>query len=203
MDFIFPLFTTGMFDNSVNLFLAILIGVAFGIIFVKAGFSTSAHIAPVFYFKNVMVAQVMVSAIVTTSTLIFIGVLLGYIDYSKIYIPTTYLWPYFVGGLLFGIGMVMSGWCPGTAVSGVATGKIDALIFLLGVMAGMYFYFDIYDAIKDFANSTNVGRYTIAKALGFEEDNLKVSYLVTFVVSFGLLFFMLIMNKIAKNKGDE
>ncbi len=203
MDFIFPFFTTGMFDNSVNLFLAVFIGIAFGIIFVRAGFSTSAHIAPVFYFRNIMVAQVMVSAIVTTATLIFIGVLLGYIDYSKIYIPTTYLWPYFIGGLLFGIGMVMSGWCPGTAISGVATGKIDAIIFLLGVMAGMYFYFDIYEYIKDFVNSSNVGRYTIAKALGFQEDNLKISYLVTFVASFGLLGFMLIMHKIAKNKGDE
>jgi uncharacterized membrane protein YedE/YeeE len=203
MDFIFPFFTTGLFDNSVNLFLAILIGMAFGMIFVKAGFSTSAHIAPVFYFKNVMVAQVMVSAIVTASTLLLLGVLFGYIDYSKIYIPATYLGPYFVGGLLFGIGMVMSGWCPGTAVSGVATGKIDALIFLLGVMAGMYFYFDIYEYVKDFANSGNLGRYTIAKALGFAEDDVKVSYVVTFVASFGLLAFMLIMNKIAKNKGDE
>jgi uncharacterized membrane protein YedE/YeeE len=192
-----------MFDNSVNLFMGLLIGVMFGFILERAGFATSAHIAPIFYFRNVMVAKVMVSAIVTTSTLIMLGVLFGYIDYSKLFFPNTYLLPYLIGGAIFGIGMVMSGWCPGTAVAGVATGKIDALIFILGAMAGMYFYFGIYDSIADFVNSTNLGKFTIAQALGFEKDNVKVSYLVTLIASFGLLFFMLIMHKVAKNKGDE
>ncbi len=203
MDLVFPLFTSGFISNEVNLFLALFIGMLFGFILERAGFATAAHIAPVFYFKNTMVPKVMVSAIVTAATLITLGVLFGYIDYNNIFIPTTYLWAYFVGGLIFGLGMVMSGWCPGTALAGIATLKIDAIFFALGLLAGMYFYFDIYDAsegLRHLANDANLGRYTIAKALGSED--IRVSYIVTLVVSFGLMAFMMIMNKIAKNKGE-
>jgi uncharacterized membrane protein YedE/YeeE len=204
MDTILPLFTSGFLDNSTNLMLALGIGVMFGFILERAGFATSAHIAPVFYFRNNMVAKVMVSAIVTAATLLFLGVIFGYIDYNNIFIPTTYVWAYLVGGVLFGIGMVMSGWCPGTAVAGIAVGKIDAIVFALGLIVGMYFYFNIYDAyegVRELANSANLGRFTIDKLLG--SNDLRVSYIVTLAVSFGLLGFMMIMKKIADRKGDD
>jgi uncharacterized membrane protein YedE/YeeE len=201
MDIVFPLYTSGFLDPTMNLWLALLIGIMFGFILERAGFATSAHIAPVFYFRSTLVPKIMVSAIVTTATLILLGVLFGYIDYNNIFIPTTYIWPYLVGGLLFGIGMVMSGWCPGTAVTGVATAKFDAIFFLLGLMVGMFFYFDIYDtyeAVREFANSSNVGRFTINKL--FETDDLTVAYGATLILSFGLLLFMIIMKKVADRK---
>jgi hypothetical protein len=70
-------------------------------------------------------------------------------------------------------------------------------------MVGMYFYFDIYDgfeAIRELANSHNLGRFTINKLFG--TDDLRVSYIVTLVASFGLLAFMGIMKKIV-DKGDN
>jgi len=204
MDAVLPLFTSGFLDSNTNLMLALAIGIMFGFILERAGFATAAHIAPVFYFRNIMVAKVMVSAIVTAATLLFLGIIFGYIDYNNIFIPTTYVWAYLIGGIIFGIGMVMSGWCPGTAVTGIATGKIDAIIFALGLIAGMYFYFYIYDAyvaVRDLANGANLGRFTIAKLLG--TDDLRVSYIVTIVVSFALLAFMIIMKKVADNKGDN
>ncbi len=204
MDSVLPLFTSGFLDSNTNLILALFIGIMFGFILERAGFATAAHIAPVFYFRNIMVAKVMVSAIVTAATLLFLGIIFGYIDYNNVFIPTTYVWAYLVGGVIFGIGMVMSGWCPGTAVTGIATGKIDAIIFALGLVAGMYFYFNIYDAyeaVRDLANSANLGRFTIAKLVG--TDDIRVSYIVTLVISFGLLGFMMIMKKIADNKGEN
>jgi len=200
---VLPLFTSGFMDNGTNLIVAIAIGIMFGFILERAGFATAAHIAPIFYFKNNMVAQVMVSAIVTAATLIFIASVFGFIDYNNIFIPSTYVYAYMVGGIIFGIGMVMSGWCPGTAATGVATLKIDAIVFLIGLMVGMYFYFNIYDsfeAVRDLANSHNLGRFTINKLLG--TDDLRVSYIVTLVASFGLLAFMGVMKKIV-NKGDK
>ena len=201
MDAVLPLFTSGFLDSNTNLMLALAIGIMFGFILERAGFATAAHIAPVFYFKNIMVAKVMVSAIVTAATLLFLGIIFGYIDYNNVFIPTTYVWAYMVGGIIFGIGMVMSGWCPGTAVAGIATGKIDAIIFALGLIAGMYFYFyayDAYEALRNLANGANLGKFTIAKLVG--EDDIRVSYIVTLVVSFGLLGFMMIMKKVADKK---
>jgi len=200
METILPLYTTGLLDSSTNLILALFIGIMFGFILERAGFGTAGHIAPVFYFRNIMVAQVMVSAIVTAATLLFLGIAFGYIDYNQVFIPTTYLWAYLVGGLIFGIGMVMSGWCPGTSLVGIATGKIDAIFFALGLFVGMFFYFDIYEYIKDFANGANLGRYTIDKALGV---GINIAYLITIGASIGLLIFMIIMKKVADKKGDE
>jgi uncharacterized membrane protein YedE/YeeE len=173
----------------------------FGFILERAGFATSAHIAPVFYFRSTLVPKIMVSAITTAVTLLVLGIIFGYIDYNNVFIPTTYLWAYLVGGLIFGIGMVMSGWCPGTAVVGVSTAKLDAIFFLIGLMVGMYIYFDIYDtyeAIREFANSANLGRFTIGKFL--DTDDIKIPYLVTLGMSFGLLAFMVIMKRFADKK---
>ncbi len=38
----------------------------------------------------------------------------------------------------------MSGWCPGTAAVGVASGKLDAIIFLVGVVLGSAIYNETY-----------------------------------------------------------
>jgi uncharacterized membrane protein YedE/YeeE len=201
---VLPLFTSGFMDNQTNLIVAIAIGIMFGFILERAGFATAAHIAPIFYFKNNMVAQVMVSAIVTAATLIFIASSFGYIDYNNIFIPSTYTYAYIVGGLIFGVGMVMSGWCPGTAATGVATLKIDAIVFLVGLMVGMYFYFEIYntyEALRELANGHNLGRFTIGNLLG--TNDIRVSYIVTLVASFGLLMFMGIMKKVVNKKGDN
>jgi len=200
METILPLYTSGFLDSNTNLWLALAIGIMFGFILERAGFGTAGHIAPVFYFKNIMVAQVMVSAIVTAATLLILGISFGYIDYNNVFVPTTYLWAYLVGGLIFGIGMVMSGWCPGTSLVGIATGKIDALFFALGLFVGMFIYFDFYQYIIDFANGANLGKFTIDKALNI---SLQGAYLVTVAVALGLLFFMIAMHKLAKNKGEK
>ena len=200
METVFPLFSNGFIDSNLNYLLAIGIGVIFGFILERGGFGTSAHIAPVFYFRSTIVPKIMVAAIITTATLIFLGTIFGYVDYSQIFIPTTYLWPYLVGGVIFGLGMVMSGWCPGTAVVGIATLKIDALFFALGLLVGMFFYFDIYQYIIDFANSGNLGKFTIDKLVG---GDIRISYLVTVAVSFGLLLFVMAMKNIKDKQGEN
>ncbi len=200
METVFPLFTNGFISSNLNYILAIGIGILFGFILERGGFGTSAHIAPVFYFRSTIVPKIMVSAIITTATLILLGTLFGYIDFSQIFIPTTYLWPYLVGGVIFGLGMVMSGWCPGTAVVGIATLKIDAIFFALGLLVGMFFYFDIYQYIIDFANSGNLGKFTIDKLVG---GDIRISYLVTVAVSFGLLLFVMSMKKLKDKQGEN
>ena len=200
METVLPLFSNGFIDSNMNYILAVVIGAIFGFILERGGFGTSAHIAPVFYFKSTIVPKIMVSAIITTATLILLGTLFGYIDFSQIFIPTTYLWPYLLGGIAFGLGMVMSGWCPGTAVVGIATLKIDAIFFALGLLVGMFFYFDIYQYIIDFANSGNLGKFTIDKLIG---GDIRISYLVTVAVSFGLLLFVMSMKKLKDKQGDN
>jgi len=200
METLYPLFTTGAMSGNENFFWALIIGIVFGLILERAGFGTSNHIAPVFFFRNLRVSQVMVSAILTCATLLTIAVYNGMLDFNQIFIPTTYIWPYLVGGALFGLGMVMSGWCPGTAVVGFATGKLDAAVFLLGVMFGMSVYFDNFDKIADFANSSNVGRLTIDKLVG---GDIYTALIITVFLGIGLTIFMNTMKSIRDKKEEE
>jgi len=197
----YPLFTTGMIDNNQNLLYGLIIGILFGIVLERTGFGSSKHIAPIFYFKNLKVSQTIVSAIVTCSTLIVIASYNGWLDYNQVFIPDTYIWPYLVGGILFGGSMVMSGWCPGTAVVGFASGKIDAAVFLLGLLCGMWFYFDIYDSIEAFANSGYLGRFTIHDLIG--GDIYTSSYIVTVLLGAFLAIFMNTMKSIRDKKEKQ
>jgi len=200
MENLYPLYTTGALSGNENYFYALIIGLVFGFILERAGFGTSNHIAPVFYFRNLRVSQVMVSAILTAATLLTASAYMGILDFNQIFIPTTYVWPYVVGGLLFGLGMVMSGWCPGTAVVGFATGRLDAAVFLLGVMVGMSVYFDQFDKFADFANSSNIGRYTIDKLVG---GDIYTSLVVTVILGGCLSIFMNIMKSINDKKRES
>lgn len=195
----YPLFTTGSISYDLNLFYAIFIGVAFGYILERAGFGKSTHIAPIFYFKNLRVAETMVSAILTAGAWLAFAVYNGWIDYNQVFIPATYVWPYLVGGIIFGLGMVMAGWCPGTAIVGFASGKIDAAVFMLGMIAGMYVYFDQFDKFSDFANGSYLGRFTIDKLVG---GNVYTSFLVTVLLGIGLAVFMNVMKKVVEKKGE-
>ena len=45
-----------------------------------------------------------------------------------------------VGGLLFGIGWGMAGFCPGPALVALGTGSPKALVFVIAMLAGMAVY---------------------------------------------------------------
>ncbi len=197
---LYPLYTNGLISDGLNFFFALLFGIGFGFILERGGFGSSAHIAPIFYFRDLRVAQTMVSAIMTTATLMIISVYEGWVNFDAVYIPPVYVWPYLVGGILFGLGMVMGGWCPGTSVVGMARGKVDAFMFALGLLSGMWFYFDIYDKIENFANSGALGRFTFAQL--FHTD-LYVAFFITVVIVVGLMTFMRTMKAIRDQKGEE
>jgi hypothetical protein len=65
----------------------------------------------------------------------------------------------------------------------------------------MYFYFDYFDYIIEFANSGNMGKYTIHEALG--GTIYTTSYIVTIVLGLGLMVFMRTMKSIRDKKGED
>jgi thiosulfate/3-mercaptopyruvate sulfurtransferase len=65
---------------------------------------------------------------------------MGWVSLGSVYNMPTIYGAQIIGGLLFGVGFVVSGWCPGTAAVGVASGKIDGLVFLGGAVLGSIFF---------------------------------------------------------------
>lgn len=45
-----------------------------------------------------------------------------------------------IGGLVFGVGWGLAGFCPGPALVSTAAGEIKALVFVAAMIAGMFVY---------------------------------------------------------------
>lgn len=163
-----PLVKTEVISAAMDLWLAVPIGFLFGFALHHGGFTDSRKIARVFYFKDVDVPIVMFTAIVTAMLGLWGLSLIGYMDTTLFYFLPTYLAPVAVGGLLFGVGMVVGGFCPGTAVASVATGKIDPLIFIIGFFIGSLVFGDFYPVWGDFYSSDYRGVWRLDQLFGLE-----------------------------------
>jgi uncharacterized membrane protein YedE/YeeE len=178
MDMIAPLAKTGVISAGSNLWLAIPIGVVFGFALFRAGFTDSRRIAWAFYFKDVGVPVVMFSAIVTGMLGLWGLSLAGLVDITQVYLLPTFLLPMAIGGILFGLGMVIGGYCPGTAVASFVTGKIDALVFIVGFLLGTLIFGDLFPVWGDFFNSDYMGVVRLDQALGIELGQAMLAVIV-------------------------
>ena len=156
-----PLFKFGMFGDETSLVVAFVIGIAFGFFLERAGFGSARKLSAQFYFTDMTVFKVMFTAIVTAMIGLFYFSWAGFLDLSLVYLTPTFLWPQIVGGLLLGFGFVIGGYCPGTSVVAVSTGRIDALIYGGGILAGIFVFGEAYPAITGFVNSSDLGQLTI------------------------------------------
>ena len=162
----------------------LLIGMAFGFALEISGFANAPTLAAQFYLKDMTVLKVMFGAIVTAMVLVFLTSAVGLLDYSLVYVNETYLWPGIVGGLIMGVGFILGGYCPGTSVVGAAVGKLDGIIFVLGVMFGIFAFGETVGFYEEFWYSSYMGRFTIPEWLG-----LPYGVVVVLIVLMALFMF--------------
>ncbi len=161
-----PLFTNDLFGHGTGLLLGTLVGFAFGFVLERAGFGNAKNLAAQFYLTDTRVLKVMFSAIATACA--GMGILAGFgvLDLSQVTVPETFIGPHVAGGLLLGIGFIVSGYCPGTGVVAMASGKLDGLLSVVGVMAGSFLFGLVYDPIERFYLSGAMGSVTLPRLLG-------------------------------------
>ena len=171
--------------DSAKAFLAsLLIGAAFGFFLERAGFGSSRKLTGVFYFRDMAVIKVMFTAVITAALGLTCCVVLGIVSIEGVYLMPTVYGAYIVGGLIFGVGFVMGGWCPGTAAAGVASGKIDALIFLAGAIVGSVLFNEMFGLIKPLYESGQRGVVFIYDTLGISKGTFSVLLSIAAVVMF-------------------
>ncbi|MBX3463592.1 MAG: YeeE/YedE family protein [Planctomycetes bacterium] len=153
------LYAHDLLDAPIGLALALLLGLGFGFWLERAGFGSSRKLTAIFYLRDFAVLKVMFSAMVTAALGLQALAAVGLVDLGSLYVPATVVWPQLVGGLLFGVGFVAGGWCPGTAAVGLASGRLDALVFLLGAAAGSLAFAGLAPGLDDFlhAGACDVG----------------------------------------------
>ena len=146
---------------------ALLLGVAFGFTLESSGFGDARRLAAQFYLKEMRVLQVMFSAIVTCMLLLAWSAALGWLDFDAIFVNPTYLGSGILGGFLLGIGFIIGGYCPGTSLVSMSTGKVDGAIFVGGVGLGSFVFGETADGFRAFYdNAGALGRFTLPEWLG-------------------------------------
>jgi uncharacterized protein len=83
--------------------------------------------------ENLAVAKAIALAIGIGS--ILLGVLIG-LDYASYHVKPFIVGGIVIGGLLFGAGMAILGYCPGTLAISLGEGSMDALIGIVGGLFG-------------------------------------------------------------------
>ena len=146
---------------------AMLLGVGFGFSIERGGLGNAKRLAAQFYLTDLRVLKTMFTAIVTAMVLILLTTGLGWLDDSALWINPTYLWPGILGGLLLGVGFIVGGYCPGTSLVATATGKIDGMVFVVGVLVGTWTF---GQTVPTYWSSWNhwgfMGRLTLHDLLG-------------------------------------
>jgi uncharacterized membrane protein YedE/YeeE len=124
----------------------LLIGVAFGVVLQRSGLSRYDRIANLYRFRDLAVLKVLGSALVTAAIALEV-MRLAQVGVTAP-IPSTYAWGNMLGGVVFGIGMALSGFCPGTVAAGAGEGRLDYLVpGLAGLFAGAVVYGLFYERV--------------------------------------------------------
>lgn len=89
--------------------ISFLIGFGFGYALEIGGFANSTRLAGQFFLKDMTVFKVMFTAIIVAMVLVFGATGLGLLDFNRVYVNPTYLWPGIVGGVIMGFGFIIGG----------------------------------------------------------------------------------------------
>jgi len=152
--------------ETAGLFSAVILGFFFGLSLEPGGLGDPHKLTGVFYLTDFVVPKVMFTAILVAATGLYLLSDLGILDMERVWIVPTFFWPQLVGGALFGAGFVLSGYCPGTAVAGLASGRLDALITLVGIGIGSLVFGVAYPAIEGFYVSSPMEKATLPSISG-------------------------------------
>ena len=131
----------------------------FGFLLQKGGVTQYNVIVKQFLFRDFTVLKTMLTAIIVGAIGIYAMLALGMIE--GLHVKTAALMMNILGGAIFGVGMVLLGYCPGTAVAAAGQGSRDALVGIAGGLVGALAYAEAYPWIsKHIEPVANFGKIT-------------------------------------------
>jgi hypothetical protein len=141
---------------------SLIFGFLFGILLQSARLNRFDTISGMATLENFKVAKAIALAIGTGVILLNLEIGLGFATY---HIKPLLLGGIILGGLIFGSGMAILGYCPGTVMVSAGEGSLDALVGILGGLAGGLVYTLVLPSISGLLGP-NVGSYSLYTAFG-------------------------------------
>ena len=147
-----------------ELILGLVTGVLFGALLQQGRVLRFEKQVGAMLLKDMTILKFMLSAIIVG----MIGIhLLADMGQIKMSIKGTFVAANLLGGLLFGVGWAVAGYCPGTSVGAIGEGRWHAIWAVLGMLAGAAVYAEAYPLLKDTVLTWgDYGKITLASSTG-------------------------------------
>jgi uncharacterized protein len=114
--------------------------------------------------KDMTIVKFMLSSVIVGMVGVY---LLNDLGLAKLSIKATILGPVIIGGLVFGIGWGLLGYCPGTSAGALGEGRWDAIWGILGMIFGAGIFAEAYPMLKSTAYTwVDYGKITLPQVLG-------------------------------------
>ena len=172
-----------------ELILGLITGIAFGALLQQGRVLRFEKQVGAMLLKDMTILKFMLSAIIVGMVGINLLVGTGVVDLN---VKATQIGANIIGGLLFGVGWAIMGYCPGTALGALGEGRWHAVWAILGMLAGAAIYAEAYPAMKaSVLTWGTLGKVTLYQVLGIS---------VWFVVPFLIVVFLLLFAWFEKRK---
>lgn len=185
-----PLIPNDLIPIEWNSIIAILIGIVFGFVLESSGFSSSRKLAGVFYGYDFAVLKVFFTAAVVSVIGLYYMDYLGYLDITQLYVHPTYLWAAIIGGVIMGVGFVAGGFCPGTSLCAVAIGKLDAWVYVGGILIGIFLFSELFNFIEPIYDGYFLGNITLIDTFNWNPYWIIFIFSIIAIVAFGVADFV-------------
>lgn len=171
-----------LFASPSTLATGALTGLIFGFLLQRGGVTRFDVILGQFLLRDFTMLKVMVSAVVVGGAGIW-GLRAAGVELA-LHVKATVLLTNAVGGLVFGVGMALLGYCPGTGVAALGDGSRHAWAGLLGMLAGTALYAEAHPWI-----SAQLGMGELGKVTLMDQTGLPVGLLLGGLALLGLIGF--------------
>lgn len=153
-------------------------GATFGFLLQKGGVAKYDILMGALLLEDFTVFKVILTAIAVGFACLFVLYRAGLVE---LHIKPFQYVANISGGLLFGVGFALAGYCPGTEAAAIGQGNYDAIVSAFGMVVGSYFFALAYPRLKFIQSRWDLGEklifdYRVKRATKYSETNEESEY---------------------------
>lgn len=171
---------SGMHSRTkVQLLIGFLIGLIFGFLLQRGGVTDYNVILDQLLLRDFTVVKIILTAVMTA--MIGLYMMRGF-NLVRLNPKPFYLKGIAVGGLIFGMGFALLGYCPGTVAGALGTGSVHAFLGMIGVLIGAEIFSVVYPSLRNTLMKKNHGPITIPGVLEVNPWTIILPILIVFLL---------------------
>lgn len=166
-------------NAGAQLWVGLLLGMAFGFFLQKGGVTNYDVIIGQLLWRDFTVVKIMLIAVIVGT----IGVhALKSLGLAELHPKPGSVGMTVIGGLIFGVGFGVLGYCPGTVAGAIAQGELDALVGAVGILIGAGLFAAVYHRLQPgILSRGNFGDLTLPRLFGVNHWVVVVPVVVVLV----------------------